>query len=99
MRFAILLGACLCAATPAFAQDPPPRLPWFAVDVHGSVPLFPNPPTLAQSRNLEPGELPGRGLGVQLALHVYPVRWRAVTFGIGGGVIDNPSGFTPPATT
>jgi hypothetical protein len=29
-------------------------------------------------------ELPGRGLGIQIGATVYPFRWRAVTFGVGG---------------
>ena len=33
---------------------------------------------------MEVAELPGRGLGVQVGAHLYPLRWRAVTFGIGG---------------
>jgi hypothetical protein len=97
MRLVIAFVILIASATSAFAQDPPPRIPWFAVDVHGSVPLFPNSPVLADSRNLTLPELPGRGLGVQIGLHLYPLRWRAIMFGIGGEVAGNRSRHAPPA--
>ena len=39
---------------------------------------------LAASRDLNVSELPGRGLGLHAAAQVYLLRWKAVTFGIGG---------------
>jgi len=81
---------------PALAQEPPPRLPYFVADVHGTVPRFPSDPGLAASRNLTLSELPGAGLGVQIAAHVYPLKWRVITFGIGGEVAGSRSRYTPP---
>jgi hypothetical protein len=98
MRCALAIVVLIGSSTPAFAQDPPPRIPFFVADVRGSVPLFPSSPELAESRGMELPELPGTGLGVQVGLHLYPVRWRAITFGIGGEVVANRSRFTPPAT-
>ena len=72
------------AAAPAYAQDPPPKIGPFVIDLHGTMPRFPDDPDLAKSRGMSVAELPGSGLGVQVAAHVYPLRWRAVTFGIGG---------------
>jgi len=88
----------LGAVRPALAQEPPPRIPWFTVDLHGTIPRFPtNDEQLAGSRGLSSlAELPGTGLGVQLGLHVYPLRWRAITFGIGGEVTANRSRQVPP---
>src|SRR6059036_3517242 len=48
----------------AYAQEPPPPLPRFVVDVHALVPMFPNDATeLAQSRPvLDPSRPPPAGL-------------------------------------
>ena len=45
---------------------------------------------------MELAELPGRGLGVQVGAHLYPLRWRAVTFGIGGELAASRARKTPP---
>ena len=34
--------------------------------------------------NMNVAELPGTGLGAQIGLHLYPLRTRVVTFGVGG---------------
>jgi hypothetical protein len=78
----IVLASFAC---PAFAQDPPPPIPLFALDLHASAPKFPSDdPLLALSRGMNVAELPGTGLGVQVGVHVYPLHLRAVTFGVGG---------------
>jgi hypothetical protein len=85
-------------ATPLRAQDPPPRIPLFVADFHASLPRFPSDSLqLAESRGLELAELPGRGLGLQLGVHLYPLHWRAVTFGVGGEVVTSRARHTPPA--
>jgi len=38
---AFVLISLLAAARPASAQEPPPRIPFVVVDVHGSMPRFP----------------------------------------------------------
>ena len=85
------------AARSAAAQDPAPRISPFVVDLHATVPRFPDDPQLAASRGMGVAELPGSGLGVQIGVHVYPVRWRAVTFGIGGEFATGRSRQTPTA--
>jgi hypothetical protein len=68
----------------AIAQDAPPRIGPFVIDVHGTVPRFPsNSSQLAGSRNVLLGELPGSGLGIHAAAEVYVFSWKAVTFGLG----------------
>ena len=79
-----MLAAVFASAQPADAQEPPPPIPRFVVDLHGTVTTFPSDPELALSRGLDPLELPGAGLGADLAVHVYPFKYRAVTFGFGG---------------
>jgi hypothetical protein len=80
------IACCMLAAAPypSRAQDPPPPIGPFVVDVHGNVPMFGAESALAPSRGLSANELPGTGLGLDVAAHLYPVRWRAVTFGVGG---------------
>jgi hypothetical protein len=93
----LLLSIVLVGARPVRAQDPPPRIPWFAVDLHGSVPRFPSDDReLANSRGMDLAELPGRGLGVQVGAHLYPLRWRVITFGIGGELAASRARKTPP---
>jgi len=69
----------------ALAQDPPPPIPWVVVDLHASIPRFPSEdPQLAESRDMVLAELPGSGLGAQIGVHIYPLRTRVVTIGLGG---------------
>jgi hypothetical protein len=96
-NIAFIVAACF-AAVPARAQDPPPKIPLFVFDVHGTVPKFPAAIELAESRGMTLAELPGRGLGLQLGLHLYPVRWRAITFGIGAEVAGSRGRQQSPAT-
>ena len=95
LSIAISLG--LLVARPAAAQDPPPRIGPFVVDLHATVPRFPQDPQLAASRAMDVLELPGSGLGVQIGVHVYPIRWRAVTFGVGGEFSTGRARQTPTA--
>lgn len=78
-----MLAVVFGSARPADAQEPPP-IPRFVVDLHGTVATFPADPNLASSRGLNQSELPGRGFGGDVAVHAYPFKYRAVTFGIGG---------------
>jgi hypothetical protein len=76
----------LIASVRAAAQDPPPKIGPFVVDLHATVPRFPADPQLADSRGLVDRELPGSGLGAHAAAYFYPFTWKAVTFGLGGDV-------------
>jgi hypothetical protein len=100
MRRLACLAICItlvCAAR-VNAQEPPPPIPRFVVDLHATVPLFPNDvQQLADSRNLQLAELPGRGFGGQVGVHVYLLRWRALTVGIGGEAIVARATSTPSA--
>jgi hypothetical protein len=99
--FTVLLALCPRVAG---AQDPPPSIGPFVVDLRGVFPMFPDDPQLAASRGLTQEQLPGRGLGVDIGAHLYVIRWRAVTIGIGGELImararrtfDAEAGLTPP---
>jgi hypothetical protein len=56
------------------------------LDARGSTLNFSVEPALAASRGLLESELPGRGLGGDLALHFYLFKLKAVTFGLGGQI-------------
>jgi hypothetical protein len=71
----------------ASAQDPPPRIGPFVVDVRGVLPWLPQEQALAESRGIDVRELPGRGLGLDAGAHVYLLRWKTITFGLGGQML------------
>jgi outer membrane protein with beta-barrel domain len=90
----------LCAASPVRAQDPPPRIGPFVLDLHVSVPQFPSDDAqLAQSRDLpDAAELPGSGLGLQASAHVYFLKIKAVTIGVGAEAAAGRARRTPAAS-
>ena len=58
-RLGIFVFLITALASRVDAQDPPPRIGPFAVDVHMSIPAFPtDSQQLAESHSLNPGELP-----------------------------------------
>ena len=92
-----LLLVFAVSAVPARAQEPPPPIPIIVIDVQGNVPRFPQDPLLARSRELSETELPGAGLGGQIGAHLYPMKFKAVTFGLGGQVVVARATQTPAA--
>ena len=87
---------CSRTVAVARAQDPPPKIGPFVVDLHATVPKHLSSPPLAASHDVVVAELPGRGLGVQVGGQVYFFRWRAVTFGIGGEYAAGRGRKSPP---
>ena len=75
---ALLLGA----APPAAAQDDE-RIGLFVADLRGSFVRFGQQASLASSHGFRPHATPSIGIGVDAGAHVYPLRWRFVTFGLG----------------
>ena len=82
-----VLVACLVVvlasfSSPASAQDPPPPIPWFVVDLHASIPKFPSDDVdLANSRGMNPGEFNVVQLGsVMLSANG---GWEYVPVGVG----------------
>jgi hypothetical protein len=81
-RVVVLLAvAVISVAAAADAQEAPPPIGPFVVDLHGTVPRFGDDPQLAASRGLFQSELPGSGLGFSVGGHVYFARIAAVTLG------------------
>ena len=76
----------LTSAALATAQGAEP-IGLFVVDVRGSLPLYGQNEGLAANEGLFPSQLPSRGLGIDIGGHLYPVRWRGITFGVGISVL------------
>jgi hypothetical protein len=92
-----LVLVVLVSVAPLRAQEPPPRIPIFVVDVQGNVPRFPQAPLLAKSRGLTQTELPGTGLGGQVGAHVHVFKFKAITVGVGGQATLTRATKTPAA--
>jgi hypothetical protein len=94
IRAALMLGACLLWPSAVAAQDPVAPLPLpveaigpFVLDARAVVPFFKRDPIVAAALDADPGDLPGRGLGLSVGGHVYLVRGRSVTLGVGADVL------------
>lgn len=72
------------AAQTLYAQEPPPRIGPFVVDVRGITPKFGDSPDLASSRDVNAAQLPGLGLGLTVGAHVYLPKVLGLTVGVGG---------------
>lgn len=95
---ALLAGVWLLAASNLVqAQEPPPRIGPYVLDLHGAVPMFGNDPALAESRGLSQAELPGAGFGAGMGVHVYFPKIGPITLGVGGEALLGRSRATPAA--
>jgi hypothetical protein len=93
---ACLVVVLASLSSPAVAQDPPPPIPWVVVDLHASVPRFDSEDAdLAGSRGMTTAELPGRGFGAQVGLHLYPIKSHIITIGVGGELAVGRASQTP----
>ena len=59
----------------------------FVVDLHGVVAPWGKNPELGIPRGFDPATQPGRGIGISAGAHVYLLRWRFVTFGVGASIL------------
>ncbi len=75
--------------TPAGAQEPSEQpISRYAVDLRVALPKVPADDGLARPYGLSGVNLPGLGLGADIGAHVYPLRLKWVTFGLGvSGVV------------
>ena len=85
-RFAALLF-CLTLASPAAAQQKEPIGP-FAIDVRGAFGRHKAEPSVATDLDVTATNLPTRTFGLVGGAHVYPLRSRRVTLGIGGNFVS-----------
>ena len=86
VKLALSLVILMCAARASYAQDPPPGIGPFVLDVRATFPRLPESAGLADSRGLTLAELPDGGFGFDVGAHLYGFRWNVVTFGVGAQV-------------
>ena len=72
----------LISAVAAGAQPDSPPGP-FVVDARVALPSFSSGESLATPLGLRSDQLPERGMGFEVGAHLYPLRGRAITMGIG----------------
>ncbi len=83
----VLLASCLAAplAAQELSEQPITR---YVADLHVALPKVPGDDNLARPYGLAGTNLPGLGLGIDVGAHLYPLRWKSITFGVGvSGVI------------
>ena len=82
----LLLLVALLIPTVSAAQDQRP-IRGYVIDVRGAVINLGQDAEVASQRGLGPAQLPPWGWsGIDVGGHVYLLRWRAVTFGLGASV-------------
>ena len=84
-RFAALVFS-LALAPPAAAQQTEPIGP-FAIDIRGAFARHKAEPSVATALGVQAANLPTRTLGLAAGLHLYPLRSRRVTLGLGGNFV------------
>ena len=60
---------------------------WYVFDLSGVISPWGQPTDLAVSEGFDPSTQPSRGLGISAGGHVYPLRWKFITFGVGANVM------------
>ena len=86
MRIAIVGGlAALLQSGAALAQQEDPIAP-FVIDVHGAF-MSLDAAGSAFPLGLEKAQLPSNGLGLDIGAHVYPLRGRVVSLGVGASLL------------
>jgi hypothetical protein len=92
----LLAFASLLAPRGAAAQPDQP-IGGFVVDLRGAVASLPNDAAVAAARGVASEAMPSMGLGLDVGIGFYPVRWRVVTFGVGLGYLAAFGSREPPA--
>jgi hypothetical protein len=73
----------LCLATDVHGQVTAGPISRYVVDARGSLARFKQDSAVSQGLGVDATALPTRGLGITAGAHVYPLRFRRITFGIG----------------
>ena len=83
----IVMGLVIAGAASQVSAQPVRPIGPYVIDARGSLARFKEDPTIAATIDVTPDNLPTRGLGVTAGVHWYPLRWRAITLGIGGEML------------
>jgi hypothetical protein len=86
------MTAAWVTSAPAAAQPAVPLaisqpIGWYVVDAHGVLGRYSQPNQSAAALGVAKTDLPSLGLGAGAGVHVYPLRWRSMTFGAGVSAI------------
>ena len=98
LALAVVLPALAASAALAQDQNREP-IPRFVADAHVAFPKFPDDPSIATELAVTEENLPGRGLGLDVGMHVYPARMGKVTLGLGGQLLIGRASSTLDPTT
>ena len=96
------LMALLFPAADAAAQPTTGPIPRFVVDARGSLARFKQDTAVASALQVDSTNLPTFGLGVTVGGHVYVLRTRRITIGLGGEMVlarDSATGTTEDDAT
>jgi hypothetical protein len=91
----VLVALAWCSLTGIGWAQPERPISLFVADVRGAFPFYPDNDEVAAARDLTADLLPGYGVGVDVGAHVYPLRWKLVTFGAGATLLLSRGGRTP----
>lgn len=86
-RFVCTFVVCALAPAAVCAQTAPGPIPFFAADVRLAMPRFKADPAVATALSAAVADLPTMGLGIVAGAHIYPLRTRAITFGVGAEIL------------
>lgn len=86
LALVVAIGLCAVPRVSAQIRDTTIIGP-FAVDIRGAFPRYGPTEELAAPYAVRAADLPSHGLGLDLGAHWYPLKWRNITFGIGGTVL------------
>lgn len=84
---ALALFACSVAVPVAAQEASEQPISRYVADLRVALPKVPANEDLASPYGISSTNLPGFGLGADFAAHVYPIRLKAVTFGVGVGAV------------
>jgi hypothetical protein len=102
IRWEVLIGVCLMLsvmhARAAWAQQEQPPGP-FVIDVRGAFAGFKPTDATATPFGLLKAKMPNQGLGLDLGVHVYPLRRHRLTLGLGGSWLSSRGEKVPDAKT
>jgi len=72
----------IVSTAPAAAQPEEP-IPYYVIDARGSLAFYGQNAEIASTLGVVSTTMPSRAIGFEVGAHVYPLRYRAITFGIG----------------
>jgi hypothetical protein len=98
LALVLIVASSLAAAAQPVPADPQRPIGPFVVDVRGALATYPTSDAIAAPRGLTTGNLPSVGLGLDVGAHVYPLRGRVATLGVGASFLFTRASRSPGET-